>query len=365
MVNDLAAKYLQSGLANDIYDWDTSVLGAEWGSTSYSNLIPFNKEITILLSDIEADNSDTGGIVGYFWAGNNFTTASVSSSNQRIMFVIDAVMFANPTTDGSSGTGTWDPTTSYWPRIVYSTLAHEFQHMIQFYQKQVLYQIETDTDTWINEMCSMLMEDLVADKLNVEGPRGVTPPTDGTAGGPGNTLGRFPDFDRFSYYPLAVTDNFGLIDYSISYAFGSWLARNYGGASLLRKIVQSPYTDNTAIIKAVEAYTGRTDETFTMLLERWASAVLVSNLTDAPAGYRYNTGGWTTSSEGGIPYDLGSINVFNYSPALTVFGSSGAAPSSIFYHSSNVYYKAASGLTSSKTFKIELPSDALMSVIIE
>jgi hypothetical protein len=366
MVAALADKFLKTGLGNDIYDYDRSVIGAEWGPQSFSNLIPANGEITILLSDIEADNSDTGGVVGYFWSGNNFLASSVPDSNQRIMFVLDAVMYANPSPTGATGTGTagWDPVTSYWPRFVFSTLAHEFQHMIQFYQKQVLQRVQTGTDTWINEMCSMIMEDLVADKLSVEGPRGVNP-ADGSAGSPGNTLGRFPGFNRYCYYPLAQTGSYGIIDYSVSYAFGSWLARNYGGATLLKRIVQSAATNESAVTGAAAAYTGRGQESMARLLEKWSASVLLSDTMQAPAGYRYNTGGWTTSTEGGLPFNLGSINVFNYSPSLYVYTGSGTVPPSIFYRSSNTYFQAATKLASSRTWKITIPQNVLMSVVIK
>jgi hypothetical protein len=364
MVNALAAKFLAPGLNNDIYDWDTAVVGAEWGPQSFSNLIPANGEITILLSDIEADNSDTGGVVGYFWAGNNFTVSSVPDSNQRIMFVLDAVMYANPDPNGATGLGSnlWN-TAAFWPKFEFSTLAHEFQHMIQFYQKQILQNAQTGTDTWINEMCSMLMEDLVSDKLGVEGPRGVNP-ADGSAGSPGIIDGRIPDFNSYSYSPLAQRTSFGLIDYSVSYAFGAWLARNYGGAALVHRIVQCPQTDESAVVNAVSAFTGRSDESLSRLLQRWSAAVLLSNVTRAPAGYRYNTGGWTTTSEGGLSYNLGSINIFNYFPSLYVFSGSGSVPSSSLYHSSNVYYRAAQSLGASKTWTITLPPDILMSVVI-
>jgi hypothetical protein len=117
-------------------------------------------------------------------------------------------------------------------------------------------------------------------------------------------------------------------------------------------------------VNAVAAFTGRTDETFARLLERWSAAVLLSDVTQAPAGYRYNTGGWTTASQGGISYNLGSINIFNYVPALTVFNGSGSVPSSVFYRSSNVYYLAARSLGAARTWKIKVPTDVLMSVVI-
>ncbi|TAN32139.1 peptidase M30, partial [Patescibacteria group bacterium] len=261
----------------------------------------------------------------------------------------------------------WAPT-NYWPKIVFSTLAHEFQHMVQFYQKQVLRgggSNATGTDTWINEMCSMLMEDLVSssDKLNVEGPRGVSS-TDGTAGSAGNTLGRIPGFNASSNVSLAVTgSSFGLTQYSVAYAFGSWLIRNYGGPALLTRIVQSAQTDYTAVVNAAAAYSGRT-ETMEGLLQKWAASVLISDNTSAPFGYRYNSGGWMSFSEGSETFNLGSLNVFNYSPTLTVYNSSVPIPAAPYY-SSNIYFKAASMLTGSRTFSVTIPAGTGMSVVLK
>jgi len=361
MVAALADSFLMTGSANDIYDWVTAVIGAEWGTHGFSNLIPPNREITILLSDIEADNSDTGGIVGYFWAGNNFTTSSVPDSNERIMFVIDAVMYAARVP--ALGETVWSAD-NYWPKIVISTLAHEFQHMIHFYQKAIVQGAPSGTDTWINEMCSMIMEDLVADKLGVEGPRGVSP-ADGSAGSPGITEGRIPDFNSNSYYPLAVNSDYGLTDYSISYAFGSWLARNYGGTELLRRIVQCPETNTTAVINAVAAESGPQEESMARLLEKWAASVLLSDMTTAPARYRYNTRGWTTSRAGGLSYNLGSINIFNYAPELYVFTQAGTVPGTTFNRSSNIYYQAALGLGTARSWTLTVPQGILTTVVLK
>ncbi|MCX7031113.1 MAG: peptidase M30, partial [Spirochaetes bacterium] len=150
MVDALADQFLKTGDFNDIYDWVTGMLGPEWGSHPYSDLIPPDDEITIFLCDISDDNSTTGGIVGFFWAKDNFVKGSNPAyldyySNERVMFTIDAVMYAVP--EG----GSWEYT-DYWPEEMYSTLAHEFQHMIHFYQRAVLRDAMADDDTWINEM---------------------------------------------------------------------------------------------------------------------------------------------------------------------------------------------------------------------
>ena len=57
-------------------------------------------------------------------------------------------------------------------------------------------------------------------------------------------------------------------------------------------------------------------ESFPRLLQRWSAAQLISDDStgDVPPGYRYNQGGFFTSTVNGNAYRLGSINLYNYSP---------------------------------------------------
>jgi len=339
MVDALADYFLVSGLDNDIYDWVTNIYGEEWeaNTNGYSGLIPKNDEVTILLTDIDGDNSSNGGVVGYFWSKDNFLETTVAGSNERVMFYIDAVMFAN-------GDGTWsidDP----WPKELVSTLAHEFQHMINFYQKYIL--LDTDTDTWINEMLSESTEDLIATKIQHTGPRGVDY-QDGSAGSVGNIKGRFPLFNANN--TLSLTGwNSELADYSKVSAFGAYLLRNYGGAELVHNIMHNRFDNEQAVVDAVNKSPEGSGKTFADLLSEWGTAVMLSdheNLVDIPF---YNTGDFTLSSYNGITYDLGSINFFNYIPQPTIHTTSGTVQAQ-----GNYYYKIGDNLTGDVTLSLEL-----------
>jgi hypothetical protein len=382
MVDAVKQKFLTSGLFNDIYDWVTSMVGSEWGNYTGSDptVITFNKEITILLCDIAEDDSPDGGIVGFFWAKDNFDDTYVYEgntaspyyfpihSNQRIMFYIDAVMFANPNPPGGTG-GTWS-STGYWAEEIYSTLAHEFQHMINFNQKIFVKNSQSGTDTWINEMCSQAIEDLVSDKLAVIGPRGVDG-NDATAGSANNGEGRIPLFNAYPYVSLTDWGGSGTLQsYSASYAFGAYLLRNYGGAALMKAMVQDAATDSGQIVDAVSAYTGKT-ESLSALLQRWSAAVLLSDHTDAPAGYVYNTGDFFDSSVGTATYRLGSMNFFNYHQ----YGSSDAGP--ILYSgngavgderplaASGTLYLAGADVMGKREWLVNLPNSVILTVVVK
>jgi hypothetical protein len=339
MVNALADYFLVSGLDNDIYDWVTNIYGEEWEANTNGiiGLIPKNDEITILLTDIDEDNSANGGVVGFFWSKDNFLATTVAGSNERVMFYIDSVMFAN----GDNG---WD-IDDYWPKELISTLAHEFQHMINFYQKYIL--LDTDTDTWINEMLSESTEDLVATKIRHIGPRGVDY-MDGTAGDPGNTLGRYPLFNANNTLSLTSWNN-QLRDYSKVNAFGAYLLRNYGGAKLFHDIMHNGFSDKQAVVDAVNKSANGKGKTFSDLLREWGVAVMLSdhdNLVDTP---EYNTGWFTDNIYGSTTYELGSINFFNYIPQPTIHTTSGTVEAQ-----GNYYYKIGDNITGDIILSLEL-----------
>jgi len=350
MVDALADSFLQAGLDNDVYDWVTNIYGEAWGDDAqdvYPKLISSNDEITILLTDIGNDNSSDGGVVGYFWAKDNYKSSELSGSNERVMFYIDSVMFAN-------GDGDWD-INDFWPKEMISTLAHEFQHMIHFYQKSVLLAGDS-TDTWIDEMLAETTEELVATKIQHTGPRGVAY-TDGSAGDTDNTSGRYPLFNENNTLSLTSWTN-ALLDYSRVNAFGAFLTRNYGGAKLLHDVMHNSYTDEQAVVDAVNKSTNGGSKTFDNLLTEWGVAVLLSdheNLEDTPF---YNTGDFTEESYNGTTYEMGSINFFNYSPAPTIYTRTGTIAKK-----GNYYYKIGENLTGEITVELELNGQTEVTLI--
>ena len=348
MVDQLADTFLKTDLDNDIYDWVTNIYEAEWGddTNGYTGLITANNEITILLTDIDGDDSPTGGAIGFFWSKDNFTGTTISGSNERIMFYADAVMFAN----GEDG---WD-IDDFWPKEMVSTLAHEFQHMINFYQKRIL--LDTDIDTWINEMLSETTEDLIATKIQHIGPRGIEY-TDGSDGPMGNTGGRYPLFNANN--TLSLTAPFGsLADYSKVNAFGAYLIRNYGGAKLLHDIMHNTYIDKQAVVDAVNKSIEGSGKTFDNLLSEWGTAVLLSNIESPENLPTYNTGWFTDTTYENSTYEMGSINFFNYDPLPTIHTTAGTVQAQ-----GNYYYKIGDNLTGDITINLELNGETEATLI--
>ncbi len=367
MVDSVAAKFLQVGADNDIYDWVTNIYGVPWGpQTRYPGLIPASAatEINILYFDISNDSSQTGGILGFFWAKDNYLASSdtsVAHSNERLLFYMDSVLMA--TKDST----TW-ALTDTWPSQMISTLAHEFQHMIHFYQKTVLLApLYTSTEVWLNEMCSQITEDLLADKIQINGPRGIAY-NDPTAGSATPNQSRFFLYNQYNDIALNEwrTGLDSLRNYSMSYAFGAYLTRNFGGATLMRNIVQSSKTGITAITQAVAAggftQADQSAHSIESLLIGFGIAGLLSDRATAPVGYQYNTGSYFTSTLGGITYNLGSVNLFLYgTPKINDLAQFNA---NLFLPAySNSYTQVASGATGDFSIKVAIPAGSTLSVL--
>ena len=305
MVDELAAAFLQTGPGNDIYDWVTAVFGEPWGPHDYSGelLDPATEQIHVLLHDIDRDNSTTGGTLGYFTLKDVYIPRPglrpiFAHSNRKLMFYLDSVLLATPDEEQP-----WDPR-QRWPGRIILALAHEFQHLIHFYQKKVRHDFEPVSEVWLNEVASEVADDLVAGKLGLHGSRGVAD-DDGSAGEPGNSRGRLPRYNLWNDIQVS-TWNGWLSNYSIAYALGAYLARTYG-AELFTDIVQNGHSGVAAVEAALPG-----GLSFGQILADWAVANVLSDDPAAPLPYRYNSGGWTAAAAGGLQFDLGSINLYHY-----------------------------------------------------
>ncbi|NPA51163.1 MAG: hypothetical protein GXO02_06005, partial [Epsilonproteobacteria bacterium] len=329
LINNLANIFLKEGgdKSDDIYDWETNVYGEEWGDTGKSNLIEPTDIIDILVFDMGNEL-----IAGYFWSKDNFTKEYLNSSNEKIMFYINSQLLAKD------------------EKEAHTTLVHEFQHMIAFYQRAVLKDIMDET--WFSEMLSESIEDLLAVNIEYDGPRNVSY-TDGSAGEIGNSGGlsqRFVEFNKYNYVPLPTWGVFPG-DYGKVSAFGAYLSRNFNGAEVLHNIFYSNKSGKDAILEATKL------SDFNDLLARWATAVILSDKTDAPDGLRYNFGDFKEVEYNGITYKLGSINFFNYVVPPTMLDEK------VMYKDANFYHEVGKGVSGRVDVKVEIGGGGDITII--
>jgi hypothetical protein len=290
----------------DIYPLETEVLGYEYGGGPGAT-VPGGKDgddrIQILVYDFYPGITVTSGVAGFFW-GKDFFPESyfpTQKSNEAEIFYINA-QFLNSS-----------------PDFIYSTLVHEFQHMINFNVKNVKYGTnpngtwKVQSEAWYNEMLSMMAEDMISPLIGIDHENKGHP-----------TPSRINDF-LTSYPNQGVTTwNDNLDSYAYKYAFGAYLARNYGGAELVKNILANDSTNEASIVAALRQTTGNASLDFTYAVEKFAEAFIFSsstgghvifNQTDTTSGHAtFNQ--TDTKTIGGTTYTFTAFDIWKGSGNL-------------------------------------------------
>jgi hypothetical protein len=282
-----------------VYQYTTPIFGYEYGGDSDSRQyggVDGDYRIQILVYDI-ANNGTSGGTIGYFWSKDYYTTEYLQSqgsaykSNLAEIFYIDSY-FADSR-----------------PETVYSTLIHEFVHMINFNEKFIKH--NKSYATWYTEMLAMLGEDIIGPLV------GINPDSSG-----------HPVSTRIPYtLGLYSCDPFywsGTKSYGVTFGFGAYLARNYGGAALVREIAMNDKTNIDSISAALSIFNPAVS--FTQTVERYHEAFICNDTWDRGTssfnktvsstidGYRYTLYGFDI-------YQMNRVNVA-LSPGLIGYWSS-------------------------------------------
>ncbi|KYC64511.1 hypothetical protein B4099_1027 [Heyndrickxia coagulans] len=218
---------------NQLTSAQAALLGKEFDQKIYSSDVDNfgapsdvdqNGKVNILCYDIQDGFNGSGGYVaGYFSPQDLY---NYSYSNQSEIFYIDTypLMGLSGTKDVSQA---------------YTTLAHEFEHMINFNQK-VFVQGLTDTDTWMDEGLAMAAEQIYT----------------------GAALG-----DRIDYYneDTAITNGHSLLywdydgdvlaNYALSYLFMAYLQKQCGqGNRIYKALIDDHHSDYQAVQNIIHKY---------------------------------------------------------------------------------------------------------------
>ena len=228
-----------------IYPAMTGLLGYEYGGSPGHPMpggMDGDPKIQILVYNIRDNENKSSGVLGYYWSKDNYTDEQLShglKSNKAEIFYIDADYLKSR------------------PELIYSTLIHEFQHMIHYNVKTIVR--GQSSPSWYNEMLSMMAEDVFASLV------GIAPSN------PDHVIqGRMPYFNYY-YYQEGITQWSGSssVSYSTKYAFGAYLLRNYGGAELFRRILEN---NSVGIHSITSALSGSL--TFYDVLFRYGEAMI-------------------------------------------------------------------------------------------
>ena len=271
-----------------IYDKETAFFGYEkGGGPGGDGGIDGDPLVNILVYDIDGDSTG-GATVGYFWGKDEYTQSQLEfnpglkqlKSNEAEIFYVDAYFIDSQ------------------PLLAYATLVHEFQHMIHYNEKTLKVMA---SQTWYNEMLSLLAEDMLA-------------PVDARP-----AKKRIPDFIRY-YNGVSVTQwlsgNNALKSYAQVYGFGAFLARNYGGAALVKRMAHNGMVNIYSVDEAVRTLSGNAVD-FYAALEKFPEAVLNENPASTYTDGVLNDGGFAafnngvTGAGGTAGYDFEPFDIYD------------------------------------------------------
>ncbi len=190
---------------------------------------------------------------GYFFTGDLNLTSVTPNSNQKKIFFLQIDSIA---TDDESNRAV---------DTLSATMAHEFQHMIHFWQRG------NNSDIWLEEAMSGYAEYIngyrIEDKNNQS-----------------KALQANIYFDRVGDIRLdawhSSSDSEATVNshYGKSFLFGIWLAQNYGSSGSVASLLKNKTTD----VAAIEAFTGKN---FGEIYSKFMLAMIVNNPAVDNGGY--------------------------------------------------------------------------------
>ncbi|GMO58827.1 MAG: hypothetical protein Ta2A_04490 [Treponemataceae bacterium] len=262
---------------DSIYGYATNLLGYEYGGpvSGGNGGVDGDPKIQILIyKHSEYD------VVGYFYSADAYPQSYLDKyapghkSNQAEIFYLNSWFL-----DEAS------------PELAYSTLVHEFQHMVNFNRKYI--QKNLDSSTWYDEMLSLLAEDVMDAYL------GILPEWR-------------PDSVRMTeflveYAQDGITQWRSSTDYyARAYAFGAYLLRNFGGADLLREMLANNSVDETSVTQALQKKYPSMN--FQTALSRYGEALLFSGGQKPKDVFSFDN--TVTSTIGGKTYTASRFDIW-------------------------------------------------------
>ncbi|OGK07198.1 MAG: hypothetical protein A2W80_11975 [Candidatus Riflebacteria bacterium GWC2_50_8] len=289
--NDIAWDSVASGVIDSMADsWATtyttnrSIFGHEVPAGPMNNIV-VTDDIWILIADSETKLQGYGG---FFWGGDlsaASTGESYAASNERKIFYC---AYSTSPSGISYAKG---------------TLAHEFQHMINYCERQAHTSPVKSEQSWLNEAMSGYAEHVCGFGI---------PTTNYTKAVSVN------DFFDGIYTNSLTTWSGDPSDYGQAYLFGTWIGQVYGNSGSVADLLSTP-TVGTA---AIELFAGKP---FAQVFGEWAAAMYVNDYT---SGGRYGINGVNlkgTYTYSGSPVPLQGVPIKSFSSypssAVTELGS--------------------------------------------
>ena len=279
---------------------------SDFTSVEMEKLSDTGSVVNIVIYDIGDDHSesDSSGVLGYFYAKDYYP-------NNSHLLSLSGMNYSSSDSRYYSNEGKYFYIDAYYTQtqaeMMLSTIAHEFQHMINWGVKYMEQDIDCSTE--FNEMLSMLCEDLMQEYLGISNSD--------------SPKARLPMFEKcYSDCGLEYRSDstyLQVLSYAANYAFGCWIARQFGGAEVISQMSKNAWSDCQAIVNAVNTVNG-SSYSIEDLLKMYSLACLIDNpsfnistsLTSSSQLY-YKT------DEEEYAYPLSAIDLWNLKDSLQEF----------------------------------------------
>lgn len=256
-----------------IYEKETYIFGkntldTQTDSTKIDITDPDTKVHIIvydLFDDLETTKQTRGGTFGYFWGldFNNSTEVPEYDKDGNLLYNLYSNKCQCLHID------------SYFLEIaeksIQSTIAHEFQHLLHYVNKTLKYKESSGesgyrySDTWFNEMMSMVCEDIMQTQIGLS-----------DDASPKSRLRNFNGSYNKGFLRWRNTSsddpNDVYMSYANAYAFGAYLVRNYG-IDFIKELAHNTEINKNAITAALDAV-GAPEDTFDKAYEKFYNVVL-------------------------------------------------------------------------------------------
>lgn len=249
-----------------------------------------NTKLEVLVYDIfgDAASNQSGGVFGYFNSYDFYLNSYITNyntlygknepikSNECLNIHIDSYFLLKDFQNDK--------------KTIQSTLIHEFQHLLNYCNKNNGYQ------NWFTEMLSMSVEEIFQSQLGLS-----------DVDSPKNRF--YENFGKpykgFYNWPKEENDPNVYYAYANAYAFGAYLMRNYGGVKLIHAIATNASVNATSITDALHSI-GYTNESFESVFRKFGMVYInTQNINNSLyKGF--------TETFNGVNYTLTQIDLTQY-----------------------------------------------------
>ena len=311
-INDGKLKTLADTF-DSIYEKETYIFGkntldTQTDSTKIDITDPDTKVHIIvydLFDDLETTKQTRGGTFGYFWGldFNNSTEVPEYDNDGNFLYNLYSNKCQCLHID------------SYFLEIaeksIQSTIAHEFQHLLHYVNKTLNYKESSGesgyrySDTWFNEMMSMVCEDIMQTQIGLA-----------DSASPKSRLSNFNGSYNKGFLRWRNTSsddpNDVYMSYANAYAFGAYLVRNYG-IDFIKELAHNDEIEKDAITAALVAIDAPEEEnSFDEVYEKFYNVVLNPKATAHTLNKEVSKEYVYASGKPSATFKCTAVNLYDY-----------------------------------------------------